>query len=102
MAKFKYLTIDERHNIEQCLNKQKSFKETGRMLNRDPTTISKEVVGHIKVRNTGGKNYPYNACKKRNVCKKVQSVCKPCHHSYARDLFCARCGECNGTCSSKV
>lgn len=29
-------------------------------LNRDPTKISKEVVGHIKARNTGGKNYPFN------------------------------------------
>ena len=100
MAKYKHLTIDERHDIEQCLNKQKSFKEIGRMLNRDPTTISKEVVGHIKVRNVGGKSYPFNACKKRNICKKVQSICKPCHHLYTRDLFCARCGECNSICSS--
>jgi len=40
MAKYKHLTINERHDIEQCLNKQHSFKEIGRMLNRDPTTIS--------------------------------------------------------------
>lgn len=93
------MTLDERHDIEQCLNEQKSFKEIGRTLNRDPTTISNEVVGHIKVRNVGGKSRAFNACKKRNACKKVQSVCKPCHHPYAKGLSCARCGECNGTCS---
>ncbi|MPM87549.1 hypothetical protein SDC9_134648 [bioreactor metagenome] len=36
MAKYKHLTIDERHDIKQCLNKQKSFKEIGRTLNRGP------------------------------------------------------------------
>lgn len=43
----KHLSIDGRHDIEQCLNKQQSFREIGKMLNRDPTKISKEVVGHM-------------------------------------------------------
>lgn len=60
MAKYKHLSIDERQDIEQFLNARKSFKEIGRQLNRDPTTISKEVVAHIVTRNRGGKNYVFN------------------------------------------
>lgn len=99
MAKYKHLSIDERQDIEQFLNARKSFKEIGRQLNRDPTTISKEVIAHIVIRNRGGKNYVFNACVKRNTCKKLHTVCSPCRHPYALDRLCSRCGDCNDFCS---
>ncbi len=102
MASYKHLSFEERRDIEHYLDRRMSFKEIGRALGRDPTTISKEVVGHIKVRNVGGKNRGYNACRKRDTCKRIQNVCKPCHHPYAFDLPCAKCGECNEICRDFV
>lgn len=98
MTKYKHLTMDERHDIELCLHKRLPFKEIGQILGRDPTTISKEVVNHIKVREVGGRSMGFNACKKRELCKRIQSVCKPCNHPHARGLLCQRCGECNHIC----
>ena len=90
--------MDERHDIELCLHKRLPFKEIGRILERDPTTVSKEVVNHIKVREVGGRSMGFNACKKREICKRIQSVCKPCHHPHTKGLLCQRCGECNHVC----
>jgi len=98
LAKYKHLSGEERHDIEQYLNQQMSFKAIGRQLQRDPTTISKEVVGHIRVRDIGCNCVGFNACKKRNTCQKVQSACNPCKHPHAKELKCSKCGKCNYTC----
>ena len=47
MANQKHLTLDERFSISSMLEDEKSFKYMGLVLDKDPTTISKEVRGHI-------------------------------------------------------
>lgn len=47
MSKQKHLTLDSRIIIETKLNERESFKSIGRFLNKDCTTISKEVKNHI-------------------------------------------------------
>lgn len=53
MAKQKHLTLVERCTIESMLNSSASFKEIGRKIGRDCTTISKEVRNHILFKKTG-------------------------------------------------
>ena len=47
--KYKHMTLDDRIEIQECLNKGISFKDIGRRIGKDPTTISKEVKKHLIV-----------------------------------------------------
>ena len=53
MNKQKHLTLTSRITIETMLNKGDSFKSIGRFLNKDCTTISKEVKNHICFEKSG-------------------------------------------------
>lgn len=46
MAKHKHLTLSNRITIESMLHAKASFKSIGLVLDKDPTTISKEICGH--------------------------------------------------------
>ena len=54
MAKYKYLTIDERWTIQHMLEKKAPFAEIARKLGRDRMTISKEIRSHLVFKNTLG------------------------------------------------
>lgn len=45
----KHLTLSDRIYIEECLNKDMSFKEIAKYLCKDPTTISREVRNHLTI-----------------------------------------------------
>ena len=47
-----HLTLDERNIIEQELNNNNSFRNIAILLDKDPTTISKEVKKH-RIRKEG-------------------------------------------------
>ena len=49
MAKNTHLTLEDRIIIEVSLKNGESFAEIGRKLEKDPSTISKEVRNHIKI-----------------------------------------------------
>ena len=42
----KHLTLEDRNYIEQALNQNMTFKEIGKFLSKDPTTIAKEIKKH--------------------------------------------------------
>ena len=46
--KYKHLTQQDRLEIQECLNKGMSFKDIGKRIEKDQTTVSKEVKKHIK------------------------------------------------------
>ncbi len=73
MAKNTYLTLSERIAIEIGFREQKSFSTIATELGKDPTTISKEVRAHIKLKQAGG----YNPCVVRKECKHYGDVCIP-------------------------
>ena len=52
-SKGKHLTLDDRIEIQECLNRAMSFKAIGRLIGKDQTTISKEVKKHIEHRGEG-------------------------------------------------
>ena len=71
------LVPDERYSIAISLNEGLSFKQIGRNLTRDCTTISKEVrLNSIEVL-VGSYNRKYNPCKYRYDCN-ATFICKEC------------------------
>src|SRR5699024_10219982 len=51
--KYKHMTLDDRIEIQECLHKGMSFKDIGKRIGKDQTTISKEVKLHAKVQVNG-------------------------------------------------
>jgi len=71
--KHKHLTLDDRSEIEVCIKKEMSFKAIGKLIGKDPTTISKEVK-----RNS---THYANAPEATGICPKLQKAsfcCNPC------------------------
>ena len=66
--KNKHLSLDDRMNVEKYLNEDLSFKEIGRKLDKNCTTISREIKNHYIVKNTGGVGRKFNNCLYRKSC----------------------------------
>lgn len=96
MCKNKHLSLSERLIIERELDLSKSFKTIGKMINKDCTTISKEIKNHYKVKNTGAYGRVFNNCIYRNECK-TTSLCSNCHQS--KNRLCKNCIICKSKCS---
>lgn len=86
--KNKHLRLDERIEIEQCLNRKMTFKAIGKLLCKDQTTISKEVKKHLTAKDDGvartgrnGKPLPQDICL---VLLKAPFVCNPCDKRHIR------------------
>ena len=48
MSKGKHLTLDDRTTIQSGLKDGLSFKQIAAELEKDPSTISKEIRAHVK------------------------------------------------------
>lgn len=64
----KHLSLEERFDIENGLSKRLSFKKIGENINKDCTTISREIRNHYIVKNTGGIGRQFNNCIYRKSC----------------------------------
>jgi len=80
--KNKHLSLDDRIEIQECLDKGMTFKAIARRVGKDQTTISKEVKKHLtftasKVihRNNKGEEILSPVCPKL---LKTPFVCNPC------------------------
>ena len=51
--KNKHLTMEDRTEIQECLQKGMTFKAIGQRISKDATTVSKEVKLHSKTYNSG-------------------------------------------------
>ena len=96
MANNKHLTADNRSTIQTMLNDKASFKAIAIALDKDPSTISKEIRSHLVFRKIGGMNLHYNSCALRFKCTKSH-LCSPCHAPRNYKL-CKRCNMCNAFC----
>jgi IS30 family transposase len=86
--KNKHLTLEERIEIQECLDRKMSFKSIGKLIGKDQTTISKEVKKHLEARDDGvscfGKD---GSLLTREVCPelfKAPFVCNPCAKRHSR------------------
>ncbi|GKU32081.1 IS30 family transposase [Clostridium folliculivorans] len=93
----KYLTYEERLDIQACLKENLSFGSIAQRLKKDRTTIAKEIKKHAIEIKTGCSGWPYNACKGRSGCKQKR-ICKKedCPHPSAQ--YCKLCRNCNDKC----
>ena len=89
----KHMTLEDRNYIEQALNQNITFKEMGKYLGKDPTTIAKEVKKH-RIRKEGQSVHTgFNHCSKRYACHK-SNICKT-----SCTKQCRNCIHCNKVCS---
>jgi len=93
--KNKHMTLDDRIEIQKCLNKSMTFKAIGQRVGKDPTTISKEVKLH-------GKTHVNCFTKTDECCPKLLKapfVCNGCpkrNHSnchYQRRIYHAKTAQ---------
>lgn len=92
----KFFTYEERLELQKFLKESLSFKEISRRLDKNPTTISREVRKYSSEVATGYPGYPFNACKNRFNCR-VKDVCgKNCTRKAT--AYCKLCQSCNDNC----
>lgn len=101
MNKNKHLDLDKRCQIEKALNSGNSFKSIGRLVDKDCTTIAKEVKTHILFEKKGAYNRPFNDCVNRKNCYRYGDVCKVCERQKSHQK-CAACGHCTTSCKDYI
>lgn len=90
--KYTHLTLKDRNTIEEELNMGSTFKEISRILNKDPTTISKEVKRNFTTVKPSSFNNSFNKCNQKRTCQ-LKNICnKKC------GTYCKNCKLCNSLC----
>ena len=96
MANQKHLDLESRNYIEQALVRNLTFKEIAHYLDKDPTTISKEVKKHRIKKQGQSIHVSFNHCANRSYCTKTNICNTNC------TKLCKKCPSCNNVCSSFV
>jgi len=78
----KHLTMDDRQEIKECLDKGISFKDIARRVGKAPTTISREVKKHMVIQPLGVKHTKFDGTPvEEKPCPSLLQapfVCNPC------------------------
>lgn len=100
MATQKHLTLNDRIHIQQMLSSPTTFSAIASSLDKDPSTISKEIRNHLVFTRVGYGHVNYNACANRFSCTKT-NICNKCtaDKKYKK---CSNCYACNKNCSDFV
>ena len=96
MAKYKHLSFKDRSLIQSMLNSNYRLSHIAAAIEKDPSTVSKEIRAHITIENKGGFRSNYNACIHRFDCTRYH-ICTECH-SVRKFKLCKRCSMCNAFC----
>ncbi len=104
--KNKHLSFDDRLEIEKGLKDNLSFKAIGVKINKDCTTISREIRNHLIHKNSGAIGRPFFDCIHRKNCEyKVRgTLCNQNSCSHYQKEICLKLSKppyvCNG-CKNK-
>ena len=93
MAKHTHLTLDDRYTISNLLNSSTSFKAIALEIEKDCTTVSKEVRNHCVFKKTGSLGRSFNCCIHRKNCVH-RKLCMNCNSN----RYCWSCKVCNSVC----
>jgi IS30 family transposase len=94
MPNNKHLTLDDRSCIHASLNSGHSFRHIARLLDKDPSTISKEVRHHRICTATGAIGRIPNKCIHKTDC----TISGLCNNPDCKLSFCRSCKKCNKIC----
>lgn len=89
----KHLTLLNREDIEKLLKAGFKFYQIAENIQKDPTTISKEIRKYKTEHTPSNFNNKSNFCKHKDKCN-LKNICNSNCHSE-----CRRCGKCNSICS---
>lgn len=89
----KHLTLFNREDIEKLLKAGFKFYQIAENIQKDSTTISKEIRKYRTEHKPSNFNNKTNYCKHKNNCT-LKNICNSNCHSE-----CRRCGKCNEVCS---
>ena len=98
-TKYKHLTLEERQEIMECLEKSMTFKAIARLIGKDPTTISKEVKKHLTIMEPSVKHTKSDGTliegRRCPLLLKAPFVCNPCRKrrgqcSFQKQLYIAK------------
>lgn len=89
----KHLTLLNREDIEKLLKAGFKFYQIAEHIQKDPTTISKEIKKYRTEHKPSNFNNKSNFCKHKDRCN-LRNICNSNCHSE-----CRRCGKCNSICS---
>lgn len=106
--KNKHLSFEDRLEIERGLKENLSFKQIGKIIGKDCTTVSKEIRNHITFKNSGAVGRPFFDCVNRFKCpyKSKGTKCNPkiCEH-YQKEI-CKKLSKppyvCNGCPQKRI
>lgn len=73
--KNKHLSFEDRLNIEKGLMERKSFKEIAKSIDKNCTTVSREIKNHYVTVNTGAIGRAFNNCQLRKNCPNREKNC---------------------------
>lgn len=98
MANQKHLTLDSRCTIQHELDNRNTFKGIARLLDKDNTTIAKEVKNHICFEKSGAFGKGFNDCRLSilHQCT-YHHICTNCFSNSKRS--CWSCGRCISSCA---
>lgn len=96
----KFFTYEDRLNLQKGLKDSLSIKSIAAALDKNPTTVAREIKKYSSEVATGHPGYPFNECKNRKNCR-VKNICgKECTHKSA--MYCKLCRECNHHCRDYI
>ena len=88
--KFKHLTLEDRIAIQSGLDKSMTFKEIGKYIGKDASTVSKEVRRHMTCKSTDVIRYSEDGSLLETPCKRLLGppyVCNNCEKRSRRCSF---------------
>ena len=95
--KNKHLTYEDRTNIESGLNNNKSLKEIATIIDKNVSTIEKEIKKNKCIRYPSHWNNSGNHCKNKLKCKKFDcNNSKECYQEYRCGKLTKLTSVCNG------
>ena len=99
MAKNKHLTNEERSQIEHLLRARKSIKDIAHILEKSPSTISREIKKHAVPSDKSAVGRIRNRCIHRKNCNKYY-LCED--KPDCKKQRCSTCSLCNSVCPEFV
>lgn len=91
-----YITFEERLEIESMIFQRCSFGEIAKKINKDRSTISREIRRHSVIEKSGYSGFGFNACVHKETCKMGMVCGDKCVKTSCK--LCRTCGHCNDYC----